>query len=273
MNLSDNILSQLVNYIQGENETTVYKKGSDLTLLFNKYGLNDLYDFANGGLPKLTPNQTFSTSRKNYTLDRLRKINKTTALKGVIEDVVNQDGVVDLENVVAKINALLIKDRYTLELIGGRYEIIGADEDEEVVEVEVTFNKIQAQILAQLDNAKFMVYVAVAWFTDKVLFEKLKELKKRGVNVQVVIIDDEINSKHGCNIEAEFESVRIPEYGYYNNNKMHHKYCVIDLRTVINGSYNWTNAAAYNHENIQITKSRKLADEFASKFIALKLTK
>ena len=52
---------------------------------------------------------------------------------------------------------------------------------------------------------------------------------------------------------------------------MHNKYCVIDLKTIINGSYNWTLAANYNQENIQITKSRRLAEEFASKFIELKL--
>lgn len=107
--------------------------------------------------------------------------------------------------------------------------------------------------------------------SSDILYKKLIELKKRGVNIQVIIIDDDKNKNHGCNIEAEFESKRIPEFGYYKNNKMHNKYCVIDLKTIINGSYNWTLAANYNQENIQITKSRRLAEEFASKFIELKL--
>ncbi len=271
MELSDYTLNELVNYIQGEDNVTVYKSGPVLVRLFNKYGTTDLYDSNNGGLPKLTPTQTMSTSRKNYTFDRLKKINKTAGIKGVIEEVVNEEGVQNLDQVVANINALLIKNNYTLELIGEKYEIIGAEEDEEVVEVEVSFDKIQNQILAQLDNANFLVYVAVAWFTNDVLYKKLIELKKRGVNVQVIIIDDDNNTKFGCNIEAEFESRRIPEFGFYNKNKMHHKYCVIDLKTVINGSYNWTAAANYNNENIQITKSRRLAEEFASKFIELKI--
>lgn len=37
----------------------------------------------------------------------------------------------------------------------------------------------------------------------------------------------------GCNIEAEFESRRIMEFGFYNKNKMHHKYCVIDLKQLL----------------------------------------
>ena len=271
MELSDYTLNELVKYIQGEDNITIYKSGPVLVKLFNKYGTTDLYDANNGGLPKLRTQQTMNTSRKDYTFDRLKQINKTAGLKGIIEDVVNEEGVQNLDQLVSAVNALLVKNKYALELIGGKYEIIGAEEDEEVVEVEVSFDKIQNQILAQLDKAKFLVYVAVAWFTNDILYKKLIELKKRGVNIQVIIIDDDKNKNHGCNIEAEFESKRIPEFGYYKNNKMHNKYCVIDLKTIISGSYNWTLAANYNQENIQITKSRRLAEEFASKFIELKL--
>lgn len=270
MELSDFALSKLVDYIRGEGNITIYKSGNNLVDLFNKYGIRDLYDFKNGGLPKLNANQTMNTSRKDYTFDRLKKINKSSNLKGIIEDVVNEEGVQNLEQVITNLNALLIKEGYMLELIGSKYEIIGAEEDEEIEEVAVAFDQIQSQILGELDKAKFMVYVAVAWFTNDVLYQKLIELKKRGVDVQVIIVDDDINRNHGCNIEAEFESKRIPQFGYFGNNKMHNKFCVIDLSTAISGSYNWTKAAEYNNENIVILKSRRLSEEFASKFIELK---
>lgn len=33
---------------------------------------------------------------------------------------------------------------------------------------------------------------------------------------------------------------------------MHHKFCVIDLERVIDGSYNWTNNANYSGKGINI---------------------
>lgn len=48
---------------------------------------------------------------------------------------------------------------------------------------------------------------------------------------------------------------------------MHHKFCVIDKSIVITGSYNWTNQAKKNHENIMITEGDlELANEFLKIF-------
>jgi len=35
---------------------------------------------------------------------------------------------------------------------------------------------------------------------------------------------------------------------------MHNKFCVIDSKTVVTGSYNWTKKAQSNYENITIIK-------------------
>jgi hypothetical protein len=50
---------------------------------------------------------------------------------------------------------------------------------------------------------------------------------------------------------------------------MHHKFCVIDHRIVITGSYNWTNNAEKNDENIVIVEDYTLALEYADAFLAL----
>lgn len=119
MELSEYALSKLVDYIRGEGNITLYKSGNALVDLFNKYGTRDLYDFKNGGLPKLDARQTMNTSRKDYTFDRLKKINKSSNLKRIIEDVINEDGVQNIEQVVTGLNALLVKEGYMLEPIGG----------------------------------------------------------------------------------------------------------------------------------------------------------
>ena len=51
---------------------------------------------------------------------------------------------------------------------------------------------------------------------------------------------------------------------------MHHKFCIIDLKTTIHGTYNWTKAAQYNKETISIDRNRKTAEKFADEFMRLK---
>ena len=47
---------------------------------------------------------------------------------------------------------------------------------------------------------------------------------------------------------------------------MHDKFCVIDLETVIHGTYNWTNMAQYHKEHIEIVKNRTTAEQYANRF-------
>lgn len=51
---------------------------------------------------------------------------------------------------------------------------------------------------------------------------------------------------------------------------MHDKFCIIDLQTVIHGTFNWTRAAQYNKETISIDKNRETAEKFADEFMKLK---
>lgn len=64
MKLSDYAIKKLVPYITGDSITTTYKKGSELTDLFNAYGFRDIYDFNKGGLPKLHDNSNMSVNTK-----------------------------------------------------------------------------------------------------------------------------------------------------------------------------------------------------------------
>jgi phosphatidylserine/phosphatidylglycerophosphate/cardiolipin synthase-like enzyme len=148
-------------------------------------------------------------------------------------------------------------------------EEISVNEEADNIKLDVHFEKIQQQITEQIQSAKFTIWVAVAWFTDNVLFEHLILKNKQGVNVQLIIIDDDINGKSGLNYEKEFETYRIRKTGRYEN-MMHNKFCIIDLKTVIHGSYNWTKKAQYNNEAITVLNNYKKTEEFADQFIHLK---
>lgn len=89
----------------------------------------------------------------------------------------------------------------------------------------------------------------------------------QGVNVQVIINNDDINRRTGFDFESYFETYRVNGFGAYQDNILHDKFCVIDLKTTINGSFNWTNRAMYNQENINIIHSHTTSETYAKRFI------
>jgi phosphatidylserine/phosphatidylglycerophosphate/cardiolipin synthase-like enzyme len=145
------------------------------------------------------------------------------------------------------------------------------DEQTAEVTIDIHFEEIQKVIIEQIDLAKFTIWIAVAWFTDPVLFKKLVDKNNQGVNVQLIIIHDRINESSGLKYEEEFETFRIKKSGLYEN-LMHNKFCVIDFKAVIHGSYNWTKRAKFNDETIEVVNSSEVAENFSDKFIQLKRT-
>lgn len=147
--------------------------------------------------------------------------------------------------------------------------LVGAKQIEAPADVEVCFEHQQAKLISEIRQAKYIIWVAVAWFTDNVLFQELLDKKNHGVNVQIIIDDDNINKNSDLNYEEYFETHRMPLKGYFEN-IVHHKFCVIDLATVVHGSYNWTKKAQYNRETLEVISSKEQARKFADEFIALK---
>jgi len=266
MKLSDLTIESIRKFISGDNELTPYLSGPNILKLFNQIGFKDVYKWSDGGMPN-------GVSRNDYVVEKLREINGTKEMVNFLEIVFDPrrfsiNSGKDINQAVEEINPLILQDGYRFENIEGRYKIIGANLPDEV-EIEVHFEDIQNQIIEQLKLAKYSIWVAVAWFTDKILFDLLIEKKREGLNVQIIVINDDINKNYGQPYERYFETYRVNPTGKYQN-IMHHKFCVIDLKTVIHGSYNWTNKARWNKETISIDISKEFAEKFASEFINLK---
>jgi phosphatidylserine/phosphatidylglycerophosphate/cardiolipin synthase-like enzyme len=134
------------------------------------------------------------------------------------------------------------------------------------------FDNIQYQIKIELRKTKSSVLIAVAWFTDKELFKLICQLANQGMNVQLILMNDDINNQ--CGIEfSQLQNAggKVWKIGNTNNDTlMHNKFCVIDEQIVINGSYNWTNKAKQNHESITVIQDTELAYQFLSEFEQLK---
>ncbi len=158
-------------------------------------------------------------------------------------------------------------DDYQFELFGIEFKPGILDESEDI-EHEVCFDDIQNKVIDEIRGAKYTIWIAMAWFTNKVIFDELIKKKKEGVNIQIVLDDNDKNNE--LNFSAEFETYKINIISLYKN-IMHEKFCVIDFQKVVHGTFNWTNAANFNKETIAVISDRKTALDFSDEFIKLKL--
>lgn len=143
--------------------------------------------------------------------------------------------------------------------------IIGGDRETGNVALknEAYFNDIANQIIRDLDGARVSIHVAIAWFTNQRIADKLVEKFKDGLDVKVVYFKDHTNSKFGVNIDnIPFKAIRGTRGG-----TMHNKFCVIDNQKVITGSYNWSeNAENKNDENAAVMYDNDCASSYSVEF-------
>lgn len=145
--------------------------------------------------------------------------------------------------------------------------IIGSVIQERVGDVgkasEAYFNNIADQIIKDLDEARVSIHIAIAWFTNQRIADKLVEKFKEGLDVKVVFFKDYTNCKFGVDIDCiPFKAIRGTRGG-----TMHNKFCVIDNQKVITGSYNWSeNAENKNDENAAVVYDNEFASDYSVEF-------
>ncbi|CAO5062078.1 phospholipase D-like domain-containing protein [Microcystis aeruginosa] len=148
-------------------------------------------------------------------------------------------------------------------------ELQGQKNNNNTGKIKSCCQDIKTEIIKHIYEAKFAIWVCVAWFTDADLFQRLIDKKNQGVNVRLIINDDENNKKSGLDYQ-KFETHKIKKIGKYGTNSMHDKFCILDLKTVIHGSYNWTKNAKYNDDTITVIEDNcEQAKLFSEQFIAL----
>lgn len=117
------------------------------------------------------------------------------------------------------------------------------------------FEKIHKQIEIRLQESQTSIRLAVAWFTDQKLFNIICEKAKNGVEVELIIATHEINQESNIEFSKLKQSGGTIYWigtGYKYEALMHNKFCIIDNRVLITGSYNWTQKAKSNHESITV---------------------
>lgn len=112
---------------------------------------------------------------------------------------------------------------------------------------------IQNEIQRLLFNANSSIKIAVAWFTNELLFIPLVMKLKLGIDVEIVLNQDEINTSKDNLIDFDsFVNSGGKLHWNCTGQLMHDKFCIIDNSIVVSGSYNWTNKAEYNDESIAV---------------------
>lgn len=142
------------------------------------------------------------------------------------------------------------------------------------MELKAHFSNIHKVIINHLEPAQSEIVAAIAWFTDRDIFDVLCKKARSGIKVSVALIGDEINQgPGGLNFQrlSNFggKVIFLPP-GSRDLPTMHHKFCVIDSSTVITGSYNWSHKARSNDENITVvTDSADFAGKYLETFDSL----
>jgi phosphatidylserine/phosphatidylglycerophosphate/cardiolipin synthase-like enzyme len=121
---------------------------------------------------------------------------------------------------------------------------------------EVVFYNIKRFITDALNCSNRDIKVAVAWLTDEDLIRILKNKAKDKLSVTVAISNSKENF---CNKKHLRDLLKCGAHLYVSRAPfLHHKFCLIDSKQIINGSYNWSYSASRNQENIL---SLKISDD------------
>ena len=95
--------------------------------------------------------------------------------------------------------------------------------------------------------------------------------KKRnnGIQIRILTSDEPSNSRLLKNLCDNFEVVKIPQWGENSRNRMHDKFCIIDLEYVMHGPYNWSRNAMSNNETLATALDKDFVKKFADEFMFL----
>ena len=133
-------------------------------------------------------------------------------------------------------------------------------------EHDVLFQNIKKTIIQGIRDARYVIWIAVAWFSDRDIYNELCLRKNDGLNIRVITIGNKTNKTLLEELYQTFDAVKITLPG---SHIFHHKFCIIDFDYVMHGSYNWSTNAEGNEETWSTALDRDYARKFADKFMRM----
>lgn len=135
------------------------------------------------------------------------------------------------------------------------------------MEIKAFFSGIQEMLIDELNKASKQIDIAVAWFTNHEIYDVLLA-KAPKVKVRLIIINDDVNNRFGGLDFQDLINAHGEFYFAEQKNTMHNKYCIIDNKVLITGSFNYTYwADSINDENvIRFIGCNDIIDSYKSNF-------
>ena len=134
--------------------------------------------------------------------------------------------------------------------------------------IEAHFENIRNLIIDNIRASKSEIKIAVAWFTQRQLYDSVLDALERDVKVSLIMMKDFIN----CGIYGLPLQNFVDKGGnlHFVSNRgwtMHNKFCLFDNCLVVSGSYNWTySAETRNAENVIATDDDNVCSRFDDYF-------
>jgi hypothetical protein len=123
-----------------------------------------------------------------------------------------------------------------------------------------------ATLLKFLDSTEVSCDVCVFTITDNRIARRLLDAY-RYRNVKLRIVTDNAQSDALGSDVAELQAAGIEVRTNTSQHHMHHKFCILDERVLMNGSFNWTQGACENNfENVMITNENAFVSAFRAEF-------
>ena len=140
----------------------------------------------------------------------------------------------------------------------------------ELTEHNVVFDAIQDEVIQGIRDAKFIIWAAVAWFSDEAIYQELLAKKKQGLNIRIIVSQEDSNTNKISKLkENKFDVVVALRWENRGYNRMHDKFCIIDIDYVMHGSYKWTSTANHNEETLATAFDHELVAKLAKEFMEL----
>lgn len=135
--------------------------------------------------------------------------------------------------------------------------------------VRCLFTNLEQELINYLNTSEKSIEAAVAWINFDLYGILLESLVKRGVELQILLNDDLINQKDSpfiCYLNGLGANIKMVRF----EGIMHHKFCVIDKKICLFGSFNWTrNANTRNIEDLNICDDPSFVYSYLEEFKAL----
>ncbi|HAR95734.1 MAG TPA: phospholipase D family protein [Deltaproteobacteria bacterium] len=125
---------------------------------------------------------------------------------------------------------------------------------------------VSKELSRLIKAAKRKIDLAAYAFSSKYLGNALATAQKRGIKIRVILDRDNADQTYNIDEWLAAQGIEV-RFIQVENGCMHHKFVIIDGKTLMTGSYNFTNDSEYrNYEAALFTGSSILIKAFATEF-------